>query len=86
MSSAALREDLRLFLGEQGLDLPADADDSVPLFGEGRLDSRALFNLVLWIEERIGSPVDPTAFDLALEWGSIGKILAFLAAHTRRSR
>jgi acyl carrier protein len=79
----SLRDDLRRFLVEQGVDLSDDADDRVPLFGEGRLDSLALFNLVIWVEERTGSPLDPTSFDLASEWSSVGGILAFLAERER---
>ena len=60
---------------------PAECVRSVTLlFADGRLDSLALFNLVLWIEERTGQPVDPTAVDVAQEWASVRDILAFVAA------
>jgi len=75
-----IRDELRRFLAEQGLDLSDDPDDSKPLFGTGRLDSLALFNLVLWIEERTGSAIDPTAFELTREWATVRDIVAFLAA------
>jgi acyl carrier protein len=73
----SLRGDLLGFLEGQGVELPADAPDDEPLF-EGRLDSLALFNLVLWIEERIGAPIDPTAIDVAQEWRSVRDLLAFV--------
>jgi acyl carrier protein len=79
-----LRDDLRHFLAEQGLDLSDDPDDSASLFGTGRLDSLGLFNLVLWIEERTGSPIDPTALDLTREWASVRDIVAFLGARGAR--
>ena len=73
----SLRDDLLAFLDDQGVEL-GPAGDAEPLFDSGRLDSLALFNLVLWIEERTGAAIDPTAFDLAQEWASVRDILAFL--------
>ena len=82
----ALRDDLRRLLAEQGVDLSADPDDAAPLLADGRLDSLALFNLVLWIEERTGQPVDPTAVDVAHEWGCVRDILAFVIARGAADR
>ena len=70
-----LRDELLSFLVDQGVDLPAESD-AAPLFEMGLLDSLTLFNLVLWIEERTGAPIDPTA----QEWGSVHDILAFMSA------
>jgi len=78
----SLRDDLLAFLADQGVD-PGDTDDAEPLIESGRLDSLALFNLVLWIEERTGAPIDPTAFDLAQEWASVRDIVAFVRARER---
>jgi acyl carrier protein len=75
---ASLRTELRRFLGEQGIDLSGDADDSQDLFEAGKLDSLGLFNLVLWIEARTGRPVDPTRLELTREWASVREILAFV--------
>ncbi|HKA16300.1 MAG TPA: acyl carrier protein [Myxococcota bacterium] len=78
-----MREELLGFLVDQGVELRGDPPDTVPLFESGLLDSLALFNLVLWIEERIGAPVDPTAFEIAREWACVRNILAFVDAHIR---
>jgi acyl carrier protein len=78
----ALRDDLLAFLTDQGVEL-GPADDGEPLIESGRLDSLALFNLVLWIEERIGMPIDPTAFDVAQEWACVRDIVAFVRARER---
>ena len=75
----SLRDDLLAFLTDQGVEL-GGVDDAEPLIESGRLDSLALFNLVLWIEERTGAPIDPTSFDLAQEWASVRDIVAFLSA------
>jgi acyl carrier protein len=74
-----LRDELLCFLADQGVELPAESD-AAPLFELGLLDSLTLFNLVIWIEERTGAAIDPTAFDLAQEWRSIRDILAFVSA------
>ena len=73
----SLRDDLLAFLTDQGVEL-GDTDDAEPLIESGRLDSLALFNLVLWIEERTGVPIDPTAFDIAQRWATVRDIVAFI--------
>jgi acyl carrier protein len=76
----SVRDDLLHFLADQGVELPAEGADDEPLIESGRLDSLGLFNLVLWIEERTGAIVDPTAFDVAQEWSCVRAILSFVAA------
>jgi acyl carrier protein len=78
-----LRDELVRFLLEQGVDLPKDSD-ALPLFEHGLLDSLALFNLVLWIEERTGAAIDPTELDVAQEWGSVRDIVAFVSPRAGR--
>lgn len=59
--------------------LPADsASDDEPLISSGRLDSSALFELSLWVEERIGHPLDPSSFDIAHDWDTVAGIVAFI--------
>jgi acyl carrier protein len=82
----ALRDDLMRFLVEQGVDLSDHGDDSEDLLESGRLDSLALFNLVCWVEERTGVPVDPTQFDLMREWSSVRGILTFMSERGRPAR
>ena len=76
----SLRDELVEFLVDQGIDLSGDVNDAASLLESGRLDSLALFNLVLWIEERTGTLLDPTALDIAREWGSVRDILASVNA------
>ena len=63
-----------------GWDLEFDAPllDDTPLITSGMLDSQALYNLMLWIEEQIGSPVDPTSFDVVEAWDTIADVVAFV--------
>ena len=56
-----------------------------PLFGDGRIDSLALVNLVTWVEEQIGARIDPATFDLRREWGTVGGVAAFIARHGGRA-
>lgn len=77
----SLRDDLVRALEESGAQLPADLDDNVALISSGLLDSTALFELALWMEDRVAPGLDLTAFDLAEEWDTIAKLLAFIERH-----
>jgi acyl carrier protein/GNAT superfamily N-acetyltransferase len=74
----SLRRDLHEFLRSQELLLPADFDDNTALVTSGILDSLALFNLMLWIEERTGRPVDPARLDVRAAWDTVGRIVSFI--------
>jgi len=49
--------------------------DDTPLIQSGLLDSVALFNLMLWIEEQTGQPLDPTRLDVRTELNTVTSIL-----------
>lgn len=55
-----------------------------PLFQSGQLDSLALFNLVLWVEDRVGEPVDAGSLDPVREWSTVSAILRYI--QQRRTR
>ena len=48
------------------------------LITSARLDSLHLFNLLVWIEEKVGRPIDATAIDIAEEWDTVDQIVAFI--------
>lgn len=48
------------------------------LIASGRLDSTVLFQLLFWIEERIGRPIDVTAVDMRAEWDTVDAIVAYV--------
>jgi len=73
-----LREELLEALTEWNVLPPDGIDEHAPLISSGLLDSVALFNLLLWIEERVGQPVDPTTLDIAREWDTVETIIAFV--------
>lgn len=79
------RAALVAFLQGRQLALPEGWNDDTLLIQSGVLDSLALFELILWIEERLGSAVDPTRFELALELGSVRRIVAFMARRRKEA-
>lgn len=75
-----LRAELLAFLEGCGISLPEDFDDDTPLLSSATLDSLALFNLVLWIEEKTGRSIDPTRMDIVHSWDSVRRILCYMEA------
>lgn len=73
-------DEVRTALADVGVaDTGLTPDDS--LIRSGLLDSVALFNLSLWIEERTGAPIDPTSFNVASDWDTMQSIAAFIEGH-----
>ena len=80
------RDELREAIELSGVALPHDFDDDTSLIRSGLLDSMALFNLALWVEERVTPGLDLTAFDLAAEWDTLRLLRAFIARHGNGQR
>jgi acyl carrier protein len=78
--TARVEERVIRFLEEAAPEMAWTGTES-PLFGDGRLDSLALINLVTWVEEQIGARIDPATFDLRSEWATVGGVAAFIARH-----
>ncbi|HET6463781.1 MAG TPA: phosphopantetheine-binding protein [Candidatus Krumholzibacteria bacterium] len=49
-----------------------------PLLTSGRLDSMAVFQLLMWIEERLGHTLDVTVIDMPAQWNTVNDIIAFV--------
>jgi acyl carrier protein len=58
--------------------LSQDVARDTPLLTSGRLDSTAVFQLLLWIEARVGHAIDVTAIDMPVEWDTVDSIIAFI--------
>lgn len=58
--------------------LSRDVARDTPLLTSGRLDSTAVFQLLLWIEERAGHAIDVTAIDMLAQWDTVDAIIAFV--------
>jgi len=73
-----LRAELLSVIAEWDVVLPDPLEDDTPLISSGAFDSVALFNLVLWVEEKTGRCIDPASVDLLREWDSVTLILQYL--------
>ncbi len=81
----SLQHELRGALESWGVAPAGGLTMDSPLIDGAMLDSLALFNLTLWVEEQIGSPIDPATFNLRTEWRSPASILRFIAERTAKS-
>ena len=81
----SLRDELVRTIEQSGASLPPDLDDHASLIQSGILDSTALFDLVFWVEDHTAPGLDLTALDLAVEWDTIAKLLAFIERHGKQS-
>lgn len=54
------------------------------LLSSGKLDSLGLFQLLLWMEQKLGRPIDATAIDMAAEWDTVDAMVAWLERAGRR--
>ena len=77
----SLRERIVSLLEESGVRIEGGLRNSSSLIQSGFLDSLALLNLALWIQEEVGPQVDLTAFDLAREWDTVEDIEEFIEKH-----
>lgn len=77
-----LRDELVRIIEASGATLPSDLDEHTSLIQSGLLDSTALFDLALWVEERVAVGLDLTSFDLTEEWDTLAKLQAFIERHT----
>ena len=76
--AAGRSQEIRALLRKYGVFLDETFDDHAALISSGRLDSLALFQLILWVEVKIGHPVNLRTVNLASEWDSIGRILQYV--------
>lgn len=81
--SATLHEELLVSFASWSPALAAGIARDTPLLTSGRLDSVALFQLLLWIEGRVGHPIDVTAIDMPAQWNTVDMIVAFVEREKR---
>jgi acyl carrier protein len=81
LTRSTLREQLVAFLAEVVSPLDGELDDHTSLITSGLVESTALLNLALWVEERIDPAVEISAFELSTEWDTVGRILNFVERH-----
>jgi acyl carrier protein len=79
-----LKNELRSLIEGWGLDIEGGLRDDTSLIRSGLVDSVALFELALWLEERVGTVLNPGEFDLVDEWDSVDDIVRFVEKRTVR--
>jgi acyl carrier protein len=85
-SRISAQEELLALIASWDVEMDGPIDTDTPLIASGLFDSLALFNLVVWIEQRVGAPIDPTAVDLATEWDTVDAIVRFIDRRRNRGR
>ena len=80
----SLREELLAELSQWGARDPASLHDDTSLIVSGLVDSVGLFQMLLWIEEKVGSTIDPASVNWRRDWDSVGAILQYI--EQRRTR
>jgi acyl carrier protein len=74
----SLHDRLTQFIRGLAVEQPKDLTDATELIGSGLINSLALFQLALWIEQEVGSPVDVSAVDLPAAWNTVPDIVRFI--------
>jgi len=78
VSDEDIRRRLLLFLQEITPPSAPPPGPDTPIFATGLFDSLALVQLVLWVEEAVGAPIDPSAFDMQEEWATVADLAGFI--------
>ncbi|MDH3978025.1 MAG: GNAT family N-acetyltransferase [Gammaproteobacteria bacterium] len=73
-----LQEEIKNLILSWNPGVVTEFTDQTLLFEAGLLDSSALFNLILWIEEQTGEPVNAAQLDLVREWATIEAIVVYM--------
>jgi len=79
----SLHDELIAAFAARSPELSRDVARDTPLLTSGRLDSMAVFQLLLWIEERVGHPIDVTTIDMPSRWNTVNDIVAFVDGERR---
>ena len=77
----SLRNELLGLLPNWGAKVDGSGTNEASLIASGRIDSVGLFELLLWIEEKTGAPIDPAAVDWRREWDTVTGILHYIEQH-----
>jgi acyl carrier protein len=64
--------------------LQGAVDRQTPLITSGCIDSLGLFRLVMWIERKIGRPIDVASIEMAREFDNIDAIVGFVVRERDR--
>jgi acyl carrier protein len=66
------------FFEEQELNYIKTLRPNESLIKSGIINSLVLFNLALWVEQEVGSPIDFADINLPDDWDTIEKVVLFI--------
>ena len=75
---ASLHDELMAAFATWSASLAGSITRDTPLLTSGRLDSTALFQLLMWVEQKVGHTVDVTAIDMPAQWDTVDMIVTFV--------
>ena len=78
MTGRPLTAELLAALERWGIHVNGADPEDFTLISSGVLDSLGLFELSVWIEEKVGRAINPGAFDLRTEWDTPARIVRFV--------
>jgi acyl carrier protein len=73
-----IHDELISAITEWNPNLAEPVQRDTPLITSARLDSMGLFQVLLWVETKLGHPLDATAIDMAVEFETVDAIVAFV--------
>ena len=79
----ALHEELMAAFATWSPSVAQGLSHETPLLTSGRVDSLALFQLLLWIEGKVGRTIDVTAIDMPAQWNTVDMIVAYVEREKR---
>lgn len=77
----SVRDRLNTFIQQKNLNNLRDLRPDQSLIESGRIDSLALFQLVLWIERETGSHIDLSNVDVRNELDTLDHIVGYVEKH-----
>ena len=80
MTDRGLANELIAALMEWGIRVDGADPLDFSLISSGAMDSLALFRLSVWIEAKIGRPVNLATLDLTTDWDTPARIVRFIEA------
>lgn len=80
-----MHDELITAIGDWSPALQGNVDRQTSLIASARLDSLTLMRLLMWIENKIGRPVDITALQIAQDWDTVDAVVRFVE-HARERR
>jgi acyl carrier protein len=79
-----MHEELIAVIEDWSPSLQGTVDRRTPLLTSARLDSLGLFRLLLWIEQKVGHPINASTVDIVHEWDNVDAIVGFIEREAAR--